>query len=126
MESEQSFPQQVIALVRKVPPGRLVSYGQVARVLGRPRASRIVGGVLSALGPEDGDVPWHRVVNRGGGISPRRDPFSDRDPALEQAERLLGEGLRPGHDGCYDLAESGLTDEQLARYCSEAEGAPRA
>ena len=108
-----TFPQQVIALVRKVPRGRLVSYGQVARVLGRPRASRIVGGVMSALGPEHVDVPWQRVVNRSGAISHRTDPFSDRDPAVEQAERLLEEGLEPGADGCYDLSLYGLTDEEL-------------
>ena len=108
-----TFPQQVIALVRKVPRGRLVSYGQVARVLGRPRASRIVGGVMSALGPEHVDVPWQRVVNRSGAISHRTDPFSDRDPAIEQAERLLEEGLEPGGDGCYDLSLCGLSDEEL-------------
>ncbi len=108
-----TFPRQVIALVRQVPEGRLVSYGQVARALGRPRASRIVGGVMSALGPEDRDVPWHRVVNRNGGISYRSDPFSDRDPMTEQAERLHHEGLEPNADGSYDLATYGLTDEEL-------------
>lgn len=118
MSEEPSFPQQVIALVRQVPRGRLVSYGQVARVLGRPRAARIVGGVMSSLGPEHGDVPWQRVVNRSGGISPRSDPFSDRDPAREQAERLCDEGLQSGGDGCYDLAEYGMTDEELLRLYS--------
>lgn len=110
---EKSFPQQVIALVRKVPRGRLVSYGQVARVLGRPKASRIVGGVMSSLGPEHRDVPWHRVLNRMGGISSRSDIFSDRDPMIEQAERLLQEGLEPDAQGNYDLTLHGLTDEEL-------------
>ncbi len=114
LETTKSFPQQVLALVRRVPRGRLVSYGQVARVLGRPKASRIVGGVMSALGPDDLDVPWHRVVNRLGGISSRSDPFSDRDPTTEQAERLLEEGLEPGAHGLYDLSLHGMTDEELA------------
>lgn len=111
-----TFPKQVIALVRQVPEGRLVSYGQVARALGRPRASRIVGGVMSALGPEDRDVPWHRVVNRKGGISHRSDPFSNRDPMTKQAERLHDEGLEPNADGTYDLAIYGLTDGELDEY----------
>ena len=117
-----SFPQQVIALVRKVPEGRLVSYGQIASALGRPKASRIVGGVISALGPEHGDVPWHRVLNRQGGISARSDPFSDRDPMTEQAERLLSEGLEANADGCYDLAEYGLTDEELEELAGLSDG----
>lgn len=68
---------------------------------------------MSALGPEDRDVPWHRVVNRNGGISYRSDPFSDRDPMTEQAERLHEEGLEPNADGGYDLTTYGLTDEEL-------------
>lgn len=68
---------------------------------------------MSALGPEDRDVPWHRVVNRNGGISYRSDPFSDRDPMTEQAERLHEEGLEPNADGSYDLTTYGLTDEEL-------------
>ena len=123
--TEMSFPEQVIALVRKVPHGRLVSYGQVARVLGRPKASRIVGGVMSSLGPLQGDVPWHRVVNRNGGISPRSDLFSDRDPAVEQADRLLEEGLEPGADGSYDLSLHGLTDQQLSALLPSQRVAPQ-
>ena len=64
-----NFREQVIDLVRRVPRGRIVSYGQIARVLGRPRASRVVGGFLSALPPEDRQTPWQRVLNRHGGVS---------------------------------------------------------
>ena len=111
--NSSTFPQEVIELVRQVPEGKLVSYGQVARTLGRPKASRIVGGVMAALGPEHRDVPWHRVVNRMGGISARSDPFSDRDPMTEQAERLNAEGLEPSADGTYDLALYGMSDQEL-------------
>ena len=116
-----TFPQQVIALVRKVPEGRLVSYGQIARALGRPKASRIVGGVMSALGPEHGDVPWHRVLNRQGGISTRSDPFSDRDPMTEQAERLLNEGLiKPSECSVALLSGSGLKATDKIMHLREA------
>lgn len=108
-----NFRQQVIAMVRRVPPGKLVTYGQVARVLGRPRASRVVGGFMASLDVDDDITPWHRVVNRHGGISYRSDMFSERDPVTEQADRLNQEGLSPGADGCYDLAEYGLDDGEL-------------
>lgn len=62
------FFEQVYELVRQVPPGRVVSYGTIARLLGRPRAARTVGWALNSL-PEGHDVPWHRVVNSRGRIS---------------------------------------------------------
>lgn len=108
-----NFREQVIALVRQVPEGRLVTYGQVARVLGRPRASRVVGGLMASLEIDDEITPWHRVVNRKGGISPRSDIFAERDPVTEHAERLHAEGLSPGVDGTYDLGEYGVSDEEL-------------
>jgi methylated-DNA-protein-cysteine methyltransferase-like protein len=120
MKHEPTFPQQVVALVRRIPRGRIVSYGQIARALGRPRAARIVGGVMSSLGPEHLDVPWHRVLNRLGGISPRSDPFCDREPTVEQAERLLEEGLEPDGEGLYDLALHGLEDGELKALAQRA------
>lgn len=55
-------------LVRRIPRGRVVTYGQVAALLGRPRAARAVGHAMHEC-PHD--VPWHRVVNASGGISVR-------------------------------------------------------
>lgn len=62
------------ALVRQVPRGRVVTYGQVAAILGHPRAARAVGTALSNL-PESliRLVPWQRVINAAGGISFRGD-----------------------------------------------------
>lgn len=74
-------------LVRRVPPGRVVTYGQVAAWLGRARAARAVGGAMRAC---PADVPWHRVVNAGGGISRRR----REDSMLTQRIRLEQEGVR--------------------------------
>ncbi len=102
-----AFREQVIAAVRKIPPGRLASYGQVAQSIGRARAGRAVGAVLASLGPHDILTPWHRVVNKEGRISPRQDPFSTRDPAREQAERLATEGVEPDAQGRYDLSVFG-------------------
>lgn len=56
---------QIYAIVRLIPPGRVTTYGQVARLVGNPRLSRIVGCAMSAA--PDG-LPCHRVVNRLGGL----------------------------------------------------------
>jgi alkylated DNA nucleotide flippase Atl1/isopentenyldiphosphate isomerase len=100
-------------LLRRVPPGRVVSYGQLARVLGRPRAARVIGGFLYSLPPEDRETPWHRVVNRDGQVSHREDISSDLSPVEEQHQRLQEEGLEPGQDGNYPLSEYGMTDREL-------------
>lgn len=107
------FREQVVRLVRCVPPGKLVTYGQVARALGRPRAGRAVGTFMAHLDPTDLSTPWQRVVNRHGGISPRSDLFSELDPVEEQARRLAEENVLPGLDGTYDLKEYGLSDRSL-------------
>ena len=65
----RSFADRVYDVVRSVPPGRVTSYGEVAALLGSPRAARGVGAALNALLPEDGDVPWWRVVNCQGALT---------------------------------------------------------
>ena len=65
-----NFYERVWAFVREVPRGRVVTYGQVAVVLGAPAAARAVGYALRAL-PPDTDTPWWRVINAKGGISLR-------------------------------------------------------
>ena len=67
------FGARVAALVRRVPRGRVVSYGGVAAMLGAPRAARGVGQALHTLG-SDANVPWWRVINRNGEISIKGDP----------------------------------------------------
>ncbi len=63
-----SFFAQVYQVVRRIPPGKVATYGQIARLLGQPRAARTVGWALQTI-PEGSDVPWHRVVNSRGTIS---------------------------------------------------------
>lgn len=63
-----SFDRDVYAVVRRIPSGRAATYGQVAALLGRPRAARAVGGAMRRCPP---GVPWHRVVNAEGRISRR-------------------------------------------------------
>lgn len=60
--------QQIYAVVRQIPPGKVATYGQVARITGGCTA-RMVGYAMAAL-PEGSDVPWQRVINYKGKISP--------------------------------------------------------
>ncbi len=65
-----AFDRAVYRLVREIPRGRVVSYGQIAALLGSPRAARAVGYAMKRC-PQGSAVPWHRVLNARGGISLR-------------------------------------------------------
>jgi methylated-DNA-protein-cysteine methyltransferase-like protein len=85
-----AFFVRVWAWVARVPRGRVVTYGHVARALGQPRAARAVGWAMRALSGEQADrVPWHRVVGAGGRISPRAGPGPELQHLL-----LRREGVR--------------------------------
>ena len=93
------FRAGVYAIVSRIPPGRVMTYGQVALLAGLPRAARVVGGALHLLSAES-DVPWHRVVNRHGRISTRCPEHS----MWRQAERLRAEGVPVDDTLSLDLA----------------------
>jgi O-6-methylguanine DNA methyltransferase len=61
---EKAFRRRVIAVVRRIPPGRVATYGDVAALAGYPRAARAVGNVMK--GCNTPSVPCHRVVAAGG------------------------------------------------------------
>lgn len=81
------FDRAAYALVRRVPAGRVVTYGQVAALLGTPRAARAVGAAMRRCPPA---LPWHRVINSRGGLSLRADVAG----MLTQRLRLEREGIR--------------------------------
>ncbi len=58
------FTARVLFVVRRIPPGRVATYGDVARLAGRPRACRAVGNIMRGCGRPD--VPCHRVIAAGG------------------------------------------------------------
>ena len=58
------FSHRVLSVVRRIPPGRVASYGEVAKLAGRPRAARAVGNIMK--GCRRPDVPCHRVIAAGG------------------------------------------------------------
>ncbi len=89
-----NFYEQVYAVVRRIPRGKVTSYGRIARMLGRPRAARAVGYALNALKDRREDVtfvevPWQRVINSQGRIS----IVNRENSAIHQAELLRAEGI---------------------------------
>ena len=66
--------RRIYAVVRRVPQGRVTTYGEVARIAGLPGHARQVGYALHALRDSDDDVPWQRVVNARGEVSARSEP----------------------------------------------------
>ena len=64
-----NFYERVYDYLKTVPRGKVVTYGQIACAIGRPRAARQVGNALHC-NPEPGTIPCHRVVNREGRLAP--------------------------------------------------------
>lgn len=82
---EKGFYDRVVAFIKRIPAGKVATYGQIAEYAGKPRAAREVAYILhSSSGKED--LPWQRVINSKGQIS-----------------------LRPGHG--YELQKRLLEDE---------------
>jgi len=81
--------QRIYRVVRRIPRGRVATYGQVATLAGLPGRARQVGYALHAL-PPNSAVPWHRVVNAQGAVSRR----SVAGAELEQQQLLAREGVR--------------------------------
>lgn len=94
----EAFRRRIHAAVRRVPRGKVATYGQIARLAGLPGRSRLVGRVLGAL--KDGAaVPWHRVLGASGRVSARGD---ERSEGLQRA-RLAREGVVFRKSGRVDL-----------------------
>ena len=84
---------EILSVVEEIPAGRVASYGQIARLIGRERNARLVGKVLS-MAEHYGQYPCHRVVNHAGRLAPS---FCD------QRARLLEEGVGFLADGRVDM-----------------------
>jgi methylated-DNA-protein-cysteine methyltransferase related protein len=84
---EPNFFERVYRIVKQIPRGRVASYGQVAGLLGHPRAARTVGWALASLGAaQAAEVPWQRVINSAGRIS-----ISRADLSADLQRKLLEE-----------------------------------
>ena len=100
MPASESFSERVYDAVSRVPRGRVITYGQIARMIGAPKAARQVGWAMRRC-PEG--LPWHRVVRADGVITlPGREDGSDW-VALRRA-LLEGEEIPFTPDGRVDVA----------------------
>ena len=90
---DEGIVYEILSAVEEIPEGRVASYGQIARLIGREKNSRLVGKVLSRA-ELYGDYPCHRVVNHAGRLAPH---------FPEQRERLEREGVAFQENGCVDM-----------------------
>jgi methylated-DNA-protein-cysteine methyltransferase related protein len=96
----------IYRLVRKIPSGRVATYGEIALLAGKPRGARQVGFAMAALRGAKHDVPWHRVL----GARPRGQAgISILDPMGAAVQRVLleREGVSLDPRGRIDLARFG-------------------
>lgn len=78
----------VYLTMAQIPPGKVISYGELASLAGLGRAARWVGRLMSQL-PDDTRLPWHRVIGAGGRLSLPAGSVAGH----EQRERLRAEGV---------------------------------
>ncbi|MBN6886839.1 methylated-DNA-protein-cysteine methyltransferase related protein [Cytobacillus horneckiae] len=95
----EPFTARVIEAIKHIPPGTVMTYGQIARIAGSPRAARQVARVLHSMS-RNYQLPWHRVVNKDGKIM-----LSDPDQANMQQYLLESEGILFLQKGIVELAK---------------------
>lgn len=134
--SAPGFRDRVLALVARIPSSYVATYGQISQLAGYPRRARHVGNVLAGL-PPGHDLPWHRVINAQGRISPRGggarlSGFSHRNGgraslprrgAVTRQEKLLRREGVHFKNGQVDLARyrwEPVIDEAWAKMLTDA------
>ncbi len=102
MAAQSDSYRRIYAVVRRIPRGRIATYGQVAQIAGLGGHARQVGYALHSVDSDD-RLPWHRVLNAQGRVSPRAEPGGDR----VQRALLEREGVRFDKSGRADLTRYG-------------------
>lgn len=114
--SHDTFRQKVLALVARIPPGRVMTYGQLALLAGQPGpgGARLAGFVMGSLasGAQTGEqaLPWQRVINAQGKVSTHKLGFGDVQEGL-----LRSEGVEFDASGRCDLARLQWWPEEEGR-----------
>lgn len=93
MQFSEEFAYEVLSVVEEIPPGKVASYGQIAKLVGREKNARLVGKILSRA-EYFGSYPCHRVVNHAGRPAPGW---------ARQRQLLLEEGVIFKRNGCVDM-----------------------
>lgn len=99
------FTQTVIEIIKQIPSGKVMTYGQIAKLAGSPRGARQVVRILHSMSKKY-QLPWHRVVNAKGQIA-----IKDEATYQEQMLNLEAEGIEIGINDTIDLKEYKWTPE---------------
>lgn len=102
--------QRIYDMVRRIPKGKVATYGQIARLSKLPGQARLVGYALHNV-PEDLEIPWHRVINSKGTISLLPDPES----RTIQHHLLLSEGISIDLEGRISLDRFQWNPNQMSK-----------
>jgi methylated-DNA-protein-cysteine methyltransferase-like protein len=124
MNPEQSLPEtegyraRVYELVRRIPQGRVMTYGQIAEILGEGYTPRTVGFVMHSADEET--TPWHRVINAQGGCSTGRIVL----PPDKQQRMLESEGIKFDERARCDLKRYRWTPEEASEAQEQDQSQP--
>ncbi|MCM3239170.1 MGMT family protein [Heyndrickxia oleronia] len=91
------FTEKVVTIIRNIPEGKVMTYGQIATIAGSPRAARQVVRILHSMSKKY-QLPWHRVVNSKGMIG-----FQDDEYYHVQKFSLQSEGVEFNSNGIINL-----------------------
>ena len=94
----QNFTEKAITIMKRIPPGKVMTYGQVAATAGSPRAARQVTRILHSMSAKY-DLPWHRIINVRGQIV-----LKDEESRFFQRKSLQEEGVEVDKDDRIDLS----------------------
>ncbi|RXZ82989.1 MGMT family protein [Paenibacillaceae bacterium] len=93
------FTKSVVKIIQAIPPGKVMTYGQIASCAGSPRAARQVVRILHSMSAKY-NLPWHRVINAAGQIA-----LTDEEGVFVQQLQLESEGVEFGLNRRIDLAQ---------------------
>ncbi|MEG6522755.1 MGMT family protein [Desulfotomaculum sp. 1211_IL3151] len=93
------FTERVIDIIRSIPRGRVMTYGQIAGFAGSPQSARQVVRILHSMSRRH-NLPWQRVINAKGKIA-----LQNKESYNEQERILKNEGIEVGLNGTIDLAK---------------------
>lgn len=99
------FTESVIQIIKSIPAGKVMTYGQIAKAAGSPRGARQVVRILHTMSTKH-KLPWHRVINIKGEIV-----ISDEESAYSQRTMLEAEGVHFRSNGLVDLEKSRYVPE---------------
>ncbi|MEG0267780.1 MAG: MGMT family protein [Carnobacterium sp.] len=102
----EPFTKRAIAIMKSIPSGKVMTYGQVAESAGNKKGARQVVRILHSMSKKY-EIPWHRIINSKGEIG-----LKDEEGKFTQKEKLLAEGI--------GLTDNGKVDLTIYRYTFES------